>query len=67
MACLKFRNVALGQILGVTSMFPGTKRLVWMADRGGTAELRGGVIIQWQFRETVGGGAWRGGGEAEGG
>ncbi len=47
---LRFRNGALGQILGATSMYPGSDRLVWLAGRNGTAELRGDDLTRWEFR-----------------
>ena len=47
---LRFRNGALGQILGATSMYPGSDRLVWLAGRDGTAELRGDDLTRWEFR-----------------
>ena len=49
-ASLRFRSGGLGQILGATSMYPGSDRLVWLAGRDGTAELRGDEITRWEFR-----------------
>ena len=31
-------------------MYPGSDRLVWLAGRDGTAELRGDAITRWEFR-----------------
>jgi hypothetical protein len=31
-------------------MYPGSDRLVWLAGRDGTAELRGDDITRWEFR-----------------
>jgi predicted dehydrogenase len=56
-ATLRFRNGCLGQVLAATSMFPGGERLVWMAGRDGTAELRGNQITRFQFREPLEGDA----------
>ena len=52
-ASLRFRDGALGQVLGATSMYPGSDRLVWLAGRDGTAELRGDDITRWEFRSVV--------------
>ena len=52
---LRFRNGALGQVLGATSMYPGGERLVWMGGGDGTAELRGDKITRWDFRTAADG------------
>jgi UDP-N-acetyl-2-amino-2-deoxyglucuronate dehydrogenase len=56
-ATLRFRNGTLGQVLAATSMYPGGERLVMMAGRDGTAELRGSEITRFQFREPLEGDA----------
>lgn len=50
-AVLKFRNGALGQVLGATSMYPGSLKRVQLAGRGGTAEIREDELVTWEFRE----------------
>ncbi len=53
MAVLKFRNGALGQLLGATSMFPGTNRRVWVAGRDGTAEVIEEQLSVFTFRNKL--------------
>jgi predicted dehydrogenase len=50
-AVLKYRNGALGQILGATSMYPGSLKRIQMAGRDGTAEILEEELITWEFRE----------------
>jgi predicted dehydrogenase len=38
-AVLKYRDGTLGQILGATSMYPGSLKRIQLAGRGGTAEI----------------------------
>lgn len=52
-AVLRFRNGALGQLLGATSMYPGTDRRLWIAGRGGTVELHGEEMTTFQFRDEL--------------
>jgi len=48
---LRFRNGALGQILGATSMFPGTFKRLQVAGRDGTAEILEDELVTWKFRQ----------------
>jgi UDP-N-acetyl-2-amino-2-deoxyglucuronate dehydrogenase len=48
---LRFRNGALGQILGATSMYPGTYRRLQIGGRDGLAEVVEDQLTIWQFRE----------------
>ncbi|MFB6219352.1 MAG: Gfo/Idh/MocA family protein [Halobacteriaceae archaeon] len=50
-AVLRYRNGALGQILGATSMYPGSLKRVQVAGRDGTAEIEEDELVTWQFRE----------------
>lgn len=50
---LKFRGGALGQLLGTTSMYPGTLKRVQIAGRDGTAEVLEDELITWQFRKQL--------------
>jgi UDP-N-acetyl-2-amino-2-deoxyglucuronate dehydrogenase len=50
-AVLRFRNGALGQILGATSMFPGTLKRLQVAGRDGTAEILEDELITYKFRD----------------
>ena len=49
-AVLRFRNGALGQILGATSMFPGSLKRIQVAGRDGTAEVLEDQLTAWSFR-----------------
>lgn len=49
-AVLRFRNGALGQVLGATSMFPGSLKRLQVAGRDGTAEILEDELITFQFR-----------------
>lgn len=51
-AVLKFRNGAVGQLLGATSMFPGTNRRLWIAGRDGTAEVIEEQLTVFSFRNA---------------
>ncbi|WP_225336434.1 Gfo/Idh/MocA family protein [Halomicrobium urmianum] len=53
-AVLKYRNGAVGQILGATSMYPGSLKRIQIAGRDGTAELLEDELVTWQFREESG-------------
>ena len=50
-AVLRFKNGAFGQLLGATSMFPGTDRRVWVAGREGTAEVIEEQLTVFSFRD----------------
>ncbi len=51
-AVLKFKNGALGQILGCTSMWPGSMLRIQVAGRDGTAEILNDELTTYQFRNT---------------
>ncbi|WP_231187858.1 Gfo/Idh/MocA family oxidoreductase [Haladaptatus sp. DYF46] len=48
---LRFRNGTLGQLLGTTSMYPGSLKRVQLGGREGTAELLEDELVTWEFRE----------------
>jgi len=50
-AVLRYRDGTLGQILGATSMYPGSLKRLQLAGRGGTAEVLEDELVTWQFRE----------------
>ncbi|WP_436923590.1 Gfo/Idh/MocA family protein [Halosimplex amylolyticum] len=50
-AVLRYRDGTLGQILGATSMYPGSLKRLQIAGRGGTAEILEDELVTWQFRE----------------
>ncbi|MFB6074410.1 MAG: Gfo/Idh/MocA family protein [Haloarculaceae archaeon] len=50
-AVLKYRDGTLGQLLGATSMYPGSLKRIQLAGRGGTAEIEEDELVTWQFRE----------------
>jgi len=52
-AVLRYRNGALGQILGATSMYPGSLKRLELAGRGGTAEVLEDELTTWAFREDT--------------
>ncbi|GAA0237502.1 Gfo/Idh/MocA family protein [Haladaptatus pallidirubidus] len=47
----RFRNKTLGQLLGTTSMYPGSLKRIQLAGRDGTAEILEDELVTWQFRE----------------
>ncbi|WP_137284554.1 Gfo/Idh/MocA family protein [Halorussus salinisoli] len=51
-AVLKFRNGAIGQVLGATSMYPGSLKRVQLGGHGGTAEILEDELVTWEFRES---------------
>ncbi len=51
LAIVRFRNGALGQILGTTSMYPGSHRRLVVSGRDGMAELVEDTIHLFKFRE----------------
>ena len=48
-AALKFKSGALGTLVGSTAMWPGSSVELIISGEKGTAWLRGGNIVQWQF------------------
>jgi predicted dehydrogenase len=50
-AVLRFADGTLGQLLGATSMYPGSLKRIQIAGRDGTAELLEDELITWQFRQ----------------
>lgn len=50
-AVLRFRNGALGQLLGATSMWPGTLKRLQIGGRDGTAEILEDELITYRFRD----------------
>lgn len=50
-AVLRYRDGTLGQILGATSMYPGSLKRLQVAGRGGTAEILEDELVTWQFRD----------------
>jgi predicted dehydrogenase len=54
-AVLRLRGGALGQILGATSMFPGSLKRLQLAGRGGTAEVLEDELVTWAFDEEQAG------------
>ena len=53
-AVLRYRDGTLGQVLGATSMYPGSLKRLQLAGRGGTAEILEDELVTWQFREEHG-------------
>jgi len=51
-AVLRFRDGSLGQILGATSMYPGTLKRFQVGGRDGTAEILEDELTQFSFREA---------------
>ena len=49
-AVLRFHNGALGQILGATSMYPGSLKRIQVAGRDGSADVLEDELITWEFR-----------------
>jgi predicted dehydrogenase len=52
-AVLKYRDGTVGQLLGATSMYPGSLKRLQVAGRDGTAELLEDELVTWQFREEA--------------
>jgi len=50
-AVLRYRDGTLGQILGATSMYPGSLKRLQIAGRDGTAEVVEDELVTWRFRE----------------
>lgn len=51
-ASIRYRGKALGQILGATSMYPGSLKRLEIAGRDGTAAVLEDELIAWQFRDS---------------
>lgn len=49
-AVLKYRNGALGHLVGATSMYPGTLRTIRIAGDDGTIEMAEDELLAWEFR-----------------
>ncbi len=56
-AVLRFENGALGQLLGATSMYPGSLKRFQIAGRDGTAEILEDELITYAFRDEQDGDA----------
>ncbi len=52
-AVLRFKDGTLGQLLGATSMYPGSLKRFQVAGRDGTAEVLEDELVTWQFREAA--------------
>ena len=50
-AVMRFRDGSLGQILGATSMYPGTLKRFQIGGRDGTAEIFEDKLTMFEFRE----------------
>ncbi len=50
-AALKFKNGALGMMVGSTAMWPGDSVEVRICGEKGSAVLRGADLVQWQFEK----------------
>lgn len=50
-AVVRYRDGTLGQLLGATSMYPGSLKRLQVAGRGGTAEIAEDELVTWEFRE----------------
>lgn len=50
-AVLRFHDRMLGQLLGATSMYPGSLKRIQLAGRDGTVENLEDELVTWQFRE----------------
>jgi len=53
-ASLRYRSGAVGQLLGATSMYPGSLRRLQVAGRDGTVTVEENELVTWQFREGRG-------------
>lgn len=52
-ATLRFRDGTLGQVLGSTAMYPGTRRRLQLAGRDGSVEVQEDQLTTWSFREET--------------
>ena len=50
-AVFRYRDGTLGQVLGATSMYPGSLKRLQLAGRDGTAEIEEDELVSWRFRE----------------
>ena len=50
-AVLRFRNGALGQLLGATSIYPGSLKRLQLGGRDGTVEILEDELTTWRFRD----------------
>jgi predicted dehydrogenase len=50
-ACLRYRNGTLGQLLGATSMYPGSRRRIEISGRDGTVVVKENELVTWKFRD----------------
>jgi predicted dehydrogenase len=50
-AVLRYRDGTVGQLLGATSMYPGSLKRIQLGGRDGTAEIEEDELVTWQFRE----------------
>ncbi|WP_266082955.1 Gfo/Idh/MocA family protein [Haladaptatus caseinilyticus] len=50
-AVLRFRDGTVGQLLGATSMYPGSLKRIQLGGRNGTVEVLEDELLTWQFRE----------------
>jgi predicted dehydrogenase len=50
-AVLKYRDGTLGQLLGATSMYPGSLKRIQLGGRDGTAVIEEDELVTWEFRE----------------
>jgi UDP-N-acetyl-2-amino-2-deoxyglucuronate dehydrogenase len=50
-AVLRYRDGTLGQVLGATSMYPGSLKRIQVAGRDGTAEILEDDLVTWSFRD----------------
>ena len=48
---VRYRDGTLGQILGSTSMYPGSLKRIQIAGRDGTAEILEDELVTWSFRD----------------
>jgi len=50
-ACLRFRDGTVGQLLGSTAMYPGGEMRYELGGHDGSALVRGEELVSWQFRD----------------
>ncbi|MDS0300332.1 Gfo/Idh/MocA family oxidoreductase [Halogeometricum sp. S1BR25-6] len=50
-ASVRYRDGSVGQILGATSMYPGSSQRIQLGGREGTAEMLADELVTWEFRE----------------
>lgn len=59
-AILEFKNGALGQIVGTTSVYPGYPRVLQVTGSNGTVTLSEDKIIGWKLRDEPDAPVWEG-------